>query len=144
MMTRGGYPFEENSIGPGALRFDSDNRTSNKHFRQQFNGQFNRNRPESAGRRLAAAATLSTHFSICNSEHASSRRLAATTAVSTDFSICNSEHAGSRRLAAAATFSADFSICNGEHAGSRRLAATATVSTDFECTDQWVLCLRVF
>jgi hypothetical protein len=84
MMTRGGYPFEENSIGPGALRFDSDNRTSNKHFRQQFNRQFNLDGPDSAGRWLPAAATLSTDFSICRSEYACGRRLPAAPALSTE------------------------------------------------------------
>ena len=84
MITRGGYPFEENNIGPGALRFDSDNPTSTKHFRQQFNWQFNRDRPES-GRRLAAAATHSSGFDIRNSEYTCGRRLAAAAADSTDF-----------------------------------------------------------
>jgi hypothetical protein len=68
MMPRGGYPFEENSIGPGALRFDSDNRTSTKHFRQQFSRQFNRDRPDSAGGWLATAATVSANFNFCNRE----------------------------------------------------------------------------
>jgi hypothetical protein len=85
MMTRGGYPFEENSIGPGALRSDSDNRTSNTHLRQQFNRQFHRDRPDSAGRRLAATTTDSTDFNICDSNHAGSRRLAVAAAHSTEF-----------------------------------------------------------
>jgi hypothetical protein len=144
MMTRGGYPLEENNIGPGALRFDSDNRTSNKHVRQQFNWQFNRHRPESAGRRLAAAATLSSDFGICNSEYPGSRWLATAATVSSDFGVCNSEYAGSGRLAATAALSSDFGICNSEYAGSGRLAPAAALSSDFECTDQWVFCLRDF
>jgi hypothetical protein len=77
MMMRGGNSVEENSIGPGALRFDFDNRTSNHHFRQQFNWQFNRDRQESAGGRLAAAAAHSTQADICDCEQAGGRWLAA-------------------------------------------------------------------
>jgi hypothetical protein len=76
MMPRGGYPFEENSFSPGALRFDSDNRTFNHHFRQQFIRQ------QAADRWLATAATLSADFNFCNSEYASGRRLATAAALS--------------------------------------------------------------
>jgi hypothetical protein len=85
MMMRGGYPFEENSIGPGALRFDADNRTSNKHFRQQFNRQFNQDGPDSAGGWLPAATTVSTDFYTSNCEHANGRWLPASATVSTNF-----------------------------------------------------------
>ena len=132
MMPRGGHHFEKNSSSPGALRFDSDNRTSSNHFRQQFSRQFDRHRPDSAGRRLAAATAVSTDFYFCNSEYAGGRRLATAAALSTDFYFCNSEYAGGRRLAAAAALSTDFYFCNSEYAGGRRLAAAAALSTERE------------
>ena len=122
MIARGGNPLEENSIRPGALCFDSDNCTTNTHFRQQFNRQFNRDRQESAGGRLAAAAARST----------------------TQADIGDREQAGGRWLAAAAAHSTtQADICDCEQAGGRRLAIAATDSAGFECTRQWVSCLRV-
>lgn len=100
-MTRGGYPFEENSIGLGALRFGSDDSTSGNYFRQQLNRQFNRDRPDSTGGRLAAAAA---------------------TADSADFGNCDSEYAGGRRMATASTTanSAEFE-CPGQWVASLRV-----------------------
>lgn len=85
MMTRGGYPFEENSIGPGTLRFDSDNRTCNNHFLQQFNRQFNRDRSHSTGGRMAATTAHSTDCNVYHSEYAGCRRMAATSTDSAEF-----------------------------------------------------------